>query len=124
MKIFGEILRELRTKRNISQPELADALGINNRVSISNYENGKAEPKYEDLLKIAEYFNVTVDYLLGRENAEKYYFDKTKTVPEEEKKIENFLKETEALIREKSNMSEEELKHIKTFMEFIVRKKD
>lgn len=119
MKIFGEILRDLRLKRNISQPELAEVLGIKNRVSISNYENGKAEPKYEDLLKMADYFNVTVDYLLGRENAEKHFTDHTKQDAEQEQ----FFNQLKALILSSGEkLTKEEMDHIAEFSNFIVNR--
>lgn len=50
----------------ISQQKIADSLGISQR-AYSNYENGMREPDQAMLLKIAEYFNVSVDYLLGRD---------------------------------------------------------
>ena len=57
-------LRNLRG--DISQQKIADNLGISQR-AYSNYENGKREPDQAMLLKMAEYFNVSVDYLLGRD---------------------------------------------------------
>lgn len=58
-----EHLRELRQKRGVSQRAVADYLGIT-RQAYSNYENGNREPDYETLLKLAEYFAVSVDALL------------------------------------------------------------
>lgn len=121
MPSFGETLKELRAKRSMSQPDLADVLGVS-RVSISNYENDKAFPDYSALVKIADLFNVTTDYLLGRENAEKHYFDKTKVKSEEEASIEQFLKETEAMIRAKGSISEEQLSHVREFMGYVFSK--
>ncbi|MCM3272600.1 helix-turn-helix domain-containing protein [Paenibacillus elgii] len=121
MSNFGEILKDLREKRGMSQPDLADKLGVT-RVSISNYENGKASPSYEGLLKIADIFNVTTDYLLGRKEADKHYIDKSNALPEEKAKIERFLKSTEVLIRGKgSKISEEELGYLLRFMEFHLK---
>ena len=59
-------LQELRIKNNISQEKLAKHLGLV-RSSICQYEKGKRIPDYQILSKIADYFNVTVDYLLGRD---------------------------------------------------------
>lgn len=64
-----EQLRELRTAKGVSQQVVADYLEIT-RQAYSNYENGNRDPDNETLLKLAEYFGVTVDYLLrGKENA-------------------------------------------------------
>lgn len=60
-------LRELRKARGITMKELGDMLGVSES-TISLYENGKREPSYELLLKIAEFFNVSVDYLLRGED--------------------------------------------------------
>jgi transcriptional regulator with XRE-family HTH domain len=116
---FSETLKELMAKRNMSQPELADILGVS-RVSISKYQNGKAFPDYNALVKIAEVFNVTTDYLLGRKDAEKHFFDKTNDLGEEQLMMDNFLKETEALLRGKGKISEDKLRHVKKFMKFVL----
>ena len=58
-------LKELRKKRNISQLKLAMDLDMNQN-SISRYENLEREADYATLIKFADYFDVTLDYLLGR----------------------------------------------------------
>ena len=58
-------LKELRNKRNISQIKLAIDLDMNQN-SISRYENGVREADYTTLIKFADYFNVSIDYLLER----------------------------------------------------------
>lgn len=62
-------LKELRRKRKISQLKLALDLNMNQN-SISRYENCEREADYETLVKIADYFNVSLDYLLGRTDKE------------------------------------------------------
>ena len=57
-------LKELRTEKNLSQKELAELLNVSQR-SISNWENGEREPNFEMLVAIAQFFEVTTDYLLG-----------------------------------------------------------
>ena len=65
MKIrFGEILKDLRRKKDITQEELADILGVTSQ-SVSRWEKGVCYPDMELLPAIANYFNVTVDDLLG-----------------------------------------------------------
>lgn len=56
-------LRELRKARNISQLKLAMDLNTNQN-TISRYETGEREPSIHELIKIADYFGVTVDYLI------------------------------------------------------------
>ena len=66
-----EKLRELRKEKGISLKELGIAMGVAES-TMSLYENGKRQPDYETLLKLAEYFHVTVDYLLrGNDNSER-----------------------------------------------------
>jgi len=58
-------LKQLRKERDISQLKLAIDLNMNQN-SISRYENGEREADYETLIKFADYFDVSLDYLLGR----------------------------------------------------------
>lgn len=58
-------LKELRKARNISQLKLALDLDMNQN-SISRYETGERQADYETLIRFAEYFDVSLDYLLGR----------------------------------------------------------
>ncbi len=63
IKIFR--LKELREKRKISQVRLAIELDLNQN-SVSRYESEAREADYRTLLAIADYFNVSLDYLFGR----------------------------------------------------------
>ena len=63
-------LKELRKRANISQLKLAVDLNTNQN-TISRYENLEREADYEMLIKIADYFEVSIDYLLGRTDEEK-----------------------------------------------------
>lgn len=58
-------LKQLRKERNISQLKLAIDLDMNQN-SISRYENLEREADYETLIRFADYFKVSLDYLLGR----------------------------------------------------------
>ncbi len=57
-------LKELRLANGLTQKELAKSIEVG-RTTISEYESGKIVPKHEGLLKLANYFNVSVDYLTG-----------------------------------------------------------
>ena len=62
--IFGERLKDLRQEKDIGQIELAKSLGVSKGV-ISLWENGLREPKLSNLVLIARYFDVSIDYLAG-----------------------------------------------------------
>ena len=72
--LFRERLRELRQNKGLSQSQLADALNIS-KSAISMYELGKREPDLETLEGIADFFNVDINYLLGKEDGSMYYLD-------------------------------------------------
>jgi len=63
--IIGKKIKELRLERGISQKTLADAIGVNKRAVIF-WEQEVNEPKANYILKLADYFCVSADYLLGR----------------------------------------------------------
>lgn len=60
---LGERLLRLRTKSGLSQDSLADILGVS-RQAVSKWERDEASPDVDNLMKISDYFGVTVDYLL------------------------------------------------------------
>ena len=62
---FFEQLSILREENNLSRAKLAEILNVSVRL-ISYWENGQRECDFDMLIKIADYFDVTVDYLLGR----------------------------------------------------------
>jgi len=61
---FGQMLKKLRVDNELSQKTLADKIGITQQ-SISAYENGTSDPSIDWLIKFAQFFNVTIDYLVG-----------------------------------------------------------
>ena len=62
---FGSLLAELRKERGILQKEVASCLNVT-VATISNYENGVHTPDFETLVKLADFFDVSTDYLLQR----------------------------------------------------------
>lgn len=62
---FAECLQELREDRNVSRKELAAFLNISVS-TLGMYEQGRREPNIDMLIKLADYFNVTLDFLVGR----------------------------------------------------------
>ena len=61
---FEQRLKELRQEKSLSQAQLAEALEVSQR-SISSWETGFRQPDFATLEKIAKYFDVSADYLLG-----------------------------------------------------------
>ena len=106
MAQFDNILKLLRSERNMSQQELADALGIS-KSSINMYERGERQPNFELLETIADFFNVDIDYLLGRTN-------KTTKI---------ITPNTIAAHFDGNEYTEEELDEIKKFAEFVKSKR-
>ena len=66
MKVFCERLIEQRKLNNYTQRQIADMLGIK-QPSYIRYEKGDSEPSFENLVKLADIFDVSIDFLLGRE---------------------------------------------------------
>ena len=64
---FPETLKDLRAEKGIGQEKLAEELGLSHGI-ISLWENGLREPKMSNLILLAKYFDVTVDYLVGLED--------------------------------------------------------
>ncbi len=63
----GDRIAFLREKHRLTQEQLSGKIGIS-RATLSHYEKNRREPDYETLNKIADFFNVSIDYLLGRTN--------------------------------------------------------
>ena len=65
--MIGESIKRLRQARNMSQVELAFHLNVTKQ-SVSNWENNNTLPSIEMLVKIAKFFSVSTDYILGLDN--------------------------------------------------------
>ena len=65
MSKFSVRLKDLRIKKQVQQQTLADLLGITTR-ALRFYEDGSREPNIERLIVLADFFDVTLDYLVGR----------------------------------------------------------
>lgn len=64
--MFQLILKSLREEKSLSQYELADIIGVK-QSTVAMWESGKNKPSYSTQLKLSEFFNVSIDYLLGRD---------------------------------------------------------
>lgn len=67
--MFPEKIKELRKSKKFTQKDVAEKIGIT-RPAYTAYEIGKRQPDFETLQKIADLYEVSIDYLLGREEIE------------------------------------------------------
>ena len=72
MPNFTERLKELRIKNNMTQKNLAEKLNVT-QTAINYWENGKREPSLEVLIKLAEFFQVSVDYLINSKTEKDHF---------------------------------------------------
>ena len=63
--ILNQRLRSLRLENNVTQQSVANALGVTVG-NVQKFEYGTARPKLENVIKLADFFNVSLDYLVGR----------------------------------------------------------
>ena len=83
MVIFGDRLKSLRNRKGLSQSEFAKQIGVS-KSSVNMYERGDREPNFETLEAIADYFNVDLDYLMGKseiENRARFVLGVTNAAP-------------------------------------------
>ena len=83
-------IKDLREDRDMRQSDLAAATGIDQR-TISNYETGKTSPDAYALIKLADFFDVSIDYLVGRTSVD--YSSNNKRIS----KIDAIIKDLETL---------------------------
>ena len=65
MSTFSERIKELRLEKNLTQTQLGEIIGVKH-FSIYSYEKGRACPEMRGLVALADYFEVSMDYLAGR----------------------------------------------------------
>ncbi|MGI6562439.1 MAG: helix-turn-helix domain-containing protein [Clostridia bacterium] len=101
--MIGERLKLLREEKGLKQLDIAQMLGVS-RTTYTQYETGKSEPDLTTVAKLADYFNVSLDYLLGRVSIREPI-------------------ETIAAHHEGEDWTEEELEEIERFKEFVKMKR-
>lgn len=74
MSSFALRLKELREEKELTQAELGEKLGIS-RNTIASWESNRRTPELETAKQLADYFNVSIDYLLGRTDIRKFSLD-------------------------------------------------
>ena len=65
MVMFKDRLKELRIERNVSQADLGKIVNMS-KMAVSHWENGHSEPSIAQLIAISSFFDVSVDYLIGK----------------------------------------------------------
>jgi transcriptional regulator with XRE-family HTH domain len=119
---LGSKIKQLRNERNMTQPELATALGVTVR-TVAYYENGDRQPKKSVILKLCSIFDVSTDYLLSNEDsflldAEEKYGYRGK------KKADQFINETALLFAGGELSAEDQDKVFKAVTEIYWKSKE
>lgn len=109
-------LKELRLAKNIPQKELALHMGVT-QTAVSDWENENRKPDYDSLLKLADFFGVSVDYLLGREETKK---GPPSGEPNKQSDEEDFRY---ALSGELKDLTDEEFQEIMNYIKFVEQKR-
>ncbi|MFW5992273.1 MAG: helix-turn-helix domain-containing protein [Halanaerobiaceae bacterium] len=123
---FKDRLKELRNKKDIYQRELAEVIGVSEG-AIGMYETGKRTPDKDILVKLAGYFDVSVDYLLGR-TEEPFSADKIKKTLSSDPELVDLIKEAavrkelKQLLKESKNMKDEEIKKVRQIIKILETK--
>lgn len=103
MQKLAERLRELRKSTGFNQTIVANALGIN-YFTLGKWEQGRAEPSADDLVRLADFFDVTVDFLLGRTDE----FNVVRSENKEANQISELERKILAVVREYPKAYEKE----------------
>nr|WP_278772904.1 helix-turn-helix domain-containing protein [Limosilactobacillus mucosae] len=82
MSDFSTRLSALREQKGWSKTYVAKQIGLTSMQTYANYEYGRREPDFETTKKLANLFNVSTDYLLGRETSDKSDIDLDKAIDE------------------------------------------
>ena len=90
--MIGEQLRTLRTANKMTQKELAGELSVAFQ-TISNWENNSIDPSVSMILRIAEYFNCSTDYLLKGDDSSAKYIDTTQLTEQQHAQLLGLAKE-------------------------------
>ncbi|PFW60804.1 helix-turn-helix domain-containing protein [Bacillus sp. AFS075034] len=108
---LGERLRSCREKKGYTQGYVCEKIGLH-KGTLSSYESGRREPKFEILIPLADMYEVTVDYLLGRSQNPKLT----------EKESEEMTQEAEEWLKLYNQLSEENREVFKAAMQGVISK--
>lgn len=105
-------LKEIREKKNITQLKLGVEVDLTQEI-ISQYEIGQSKPNLENLIKLADYFHCSTDYLLNRTDNPLM----NKSASKQDAELNEFIMKYQMLNRE-------EQKHLQSYIDFLVSKKN
>ncbi|AMR02270.1 helix-turn-helix domain-containing protein [Bacillus thuringiensis] len=112
MNTFGENLKKFRNNHTLTQAELGDKIQLS-RSQISNLENQFNEPDLDSLDRIASFFNVSIDALLGR------------NIPESEERLKIILEEIQTVFAGLDESQREQFcKQLLFYTQFLNEKKE
>lgn len=128
MNTIGKRIKMLREDERLNQKELAKALNISN-TTLSQYETGQRTPSDDIKIKLANFFNVSTDYLLGRTDIKNQSEKISNAVEDDPELIEfwNELKEREdlqLLFKQTKNLSPKDIKQIIRIIKAIEDEED
>ncbi len=120
MATFGQRFKELRSEKRLTQQQLADNFYLN-KSSISRYEQNKQIPEIDLLQKLADFFNVSVDYLLGRSDIRNPQEDENDLTPEEQELLEKIKSDPELsiLFHDLKSAPKKKIKQLLKTWEFV-----
>lgn len=104
-----EHLKALRIRRGLTQSQVAELIGVST-VTIARYESGEREPSNDKLIKLAKFFNVSIDYLIGKNGEE-----------ESAKQSSDIFKELNAML---AQMDDDQLDKTAEYMRFVLSQKN
>ena len=108
MVAFADRLKDERTQKGLTQSELARTLFLG-QTSVSKYERGKQIPEMPTLQKIADFFGISIDYLLGKTDIKKYVQNDQRS---------NSIAD-DKLIEKMKNLDEESKKELEKYMDLL-----
>ena len=117
---FKDVFRELRKARGYSQVVIAEKLNLSKSL-IGAYETGDRVPSFKTLEDIADFFNVDIDYLIGRDVKSSYYLDPEAATIAQELYERPDLK---VLFKATRNVSPEDIAVVKSMVDALARKED
>lgn len=100
-------LKEIREKKNLTQTRLSIEIEVSQEI-VSHYETGESKPNIDNLLKLADYFKCSTDYLLNRTN-----------IPAMVKDLDKSNIETADIIYKYNSLSDEDKKHFNRFLDYL-----
>ena len=117
---YGDRLRSLREGYGLSQKELADRMKIN-RSTYARYETSSTQPDYDILNALADFYNVSVDYILGRTNNNQLQSKDERDIAKRLEQVRKDLENSDGLAFDGEPMSEEAKESLLESMELLFR---